>query len=73
MQFLKVPVYGNQKNFENKLFMDGILWTAPLPIHKVMIIIIFQDGMNGVYFYFVNKLFLIDRYLTLRIYIFIDN
>ena len=31
------------------------LKTAPLPIHKVIIIAIFYDGMNGIYLYFVNK------------------
>ena len=32
-----------------------LLRTAPLPIHKVIIITIFSDGMSGVYLYFVNK------------------
>ena len=29
--------------------------TAALAIHKVIIIAIFKDGMNGNYLYFVNK------------------
>ena len=32
-----------------------LLRTAPLPIHKIITITIFQDGMNEVYLYFVNK------------------
>ena len=34
-----------------------LLRTAPLPIHKVIINAILQDqdGMNGIYLYFVNK------------------
>ena len=32
-----------------------------------MIITIFEDGMNGVYFYFVNKLFLVRRYWDFKL------
>ena len=39
-----------------------LLRTVPLPIHKVIIIAIFLDGMNGIYLYLVNKLCLVGRY-----------
>ena len=45
-----------------QLPLTGTLRTAPLPIHKIMIITISENGMNGVYFYFVNKLLLVSRY-----------
>ena len=32
-----------------------LVGNAPLPIHKVTINAIFQDGMNGIYLYSVNK------------------
>ena len=43
--------------FQNSFNCHGLelLRTATLPIHKVKIITIFQDGMNGIYLYFVNK------------------
>ena len=44
-------------NFQNSFNCHWLelLRTAPLPIHKVIIIAIFQDGMNGIYLYSVNK------------------
>ena len=43
--------------FQNsfKCYRLKLLRTAPLPFHKVIIIAIFEDGMNGIYLYFVNK------------------
>ena len=44
-------------NFQNSFNCHWLefLRTTPLPIHKVIIITIFSDGMNGIYLYFVNK------------------
>ena len=44
-------------NFQNSFNCHRLelLRTAPLPIHKVIINAIFYDGMNEIYFYFVNK------------------
>ena len=44
-------------NFQTSFICHRLefLRTAPLPIHKVIIIAIFSDGMNGIYLYFVNK------------------
>ena len=44
-------------NFQNYFNCRGLelLRTAPLPIHKVIIITIFLGGMNWIYLYFVNK------------------
>ena len=44
-------------NFQTSFNCDSLelLRTAPLLIHKVIIIAIFEDGMNGIYLYFVNK------------------
>ena len=44
-------------SFENSLIYHRLelLKTAPLPIHKVIINAIFQDDLNGIYLYVVNK------------------
>ena len=44
-------------NFQNSFNFHRLelLRTAPLPIHKVIIIAIVLDGMNGIYLYFLNK------------------
>ena len=44
----------NFQNYFNCHLLE-LLRTAPLPFHKVIIIVIFQDGTNEIYFYFVNK------------------
>ena len=43
--------------FQNSFncYLLELLRTAPLAIHKVIVIAIFYDGMNGIYLYFVNK------------------
>ena len=45
-------------NFQNSFNYHWLelLKTAPLPIHKIIIIATFLDGGNGIYLYFVNKL-----------------
>ena len=51
-------------NFQNSFNCPwlGLLRTALLPVHKVIINAIFQDGMNGICLYFVNKHRLDGRY-----------
>ena len=48
------PELFNFRNSFNCHWLE-LLRTASLPIHKIIINIIFQDGMNGIYLYFVNK------------------
>ena len=57
-------------NFQNSFYCHKLelLRTAPLPIHKVIIIDIFLDGMNGIYLYFINKHFLVGRYWDFNYY-----
>ena len=58
-------------NFQNSFncYLLELLRTAPLPIHKVIMIAMFLDGMNAIYLYFVNKLCLDGRYWDFKIQI----
>ena len=54
-QFLLFPLCFKNASFPKGVIVWEWLRPAPLPIHKVIIIAIYYDGMNEICLYFVNK------------------